>query len=150
VYQRLGFGAENALWRNFYLSGHQELREGITPSPLADVGAGMASALTVEQLLDTLAIGVDGPRAATESMVIVWHFTDLDTTVRTALSNGALIQTQAPTSQAGADLTLTLTKPQLLGVLGGRGLDGSSTPATRPPSTGCWPSWTPPTRPSRS
>lgn len=124
VYQRLGFGAENALWRNFYLTGHQELRDGITPSPLADVGAGMASALTVEQLLDTLAIRVDGPRAASESMVVVWHLTDLGITVRTALSNGALIQTQNPRTPAKPDLELTLTKPQLLGILGGHGLDG--------------------------
>ena len=40
------------------------------------------------------------------------------------MSNGALIQTQNPRTQAAADLTLTLTKPQLLGVLAGRGLDG--------------------------
>jgi alkyl sulfatase BDS1-like metallo-beta-lactamase superfamily hydrolase len=40
------------------------------------------------------------------------------------LSNGALIQTENPRSQAAADLTLTLTKPQLLGLLAGHGLDG--------------------------
>ena len=44
--------------------------------------------------------------------------------VRLALSNGALIQTENPTSKAAADLTLTLTKAQLLGLLAGRGLDG--------------------------
>ena len=36
----------------------------------------------------------------------------------------ALIQTENPTSKAAADLTLTLTKAQLLGLLAGRGLDG--------------------------
>jgi alkyl sulfatase BDS1-like metallo-beta-lactamase superfamily hydrolase len=84
----------------------------------------MAAALTVEQLFDTLAIRVNGPRAAAESLVIDWHFTDSKTTVRLALSNGALIPTENPRSPAAADLTLTLTKPLLLGVLAGRGLDG--------------------------
>jgi alkyl sulfatase BDS1-like metallo-beta-lactamase superfamily hydrolase len=124
VYQRLGFGAENATWRGFYLTGALELGHGVKTPPLGDLGAGMAGALTVEQLFDTLAIRVDGPRAAAESVVIDWHFTDLGTTVRLTLSNGALIQTENPRTQAAADLTLTLTKPQLLGVLTGHGLAG--------------------------
>ena len=41
-----------------------------------------------------------------------------------SLSNGALIQTPNPRSQLDADLTLTLTKPQLLGLMAGHGLDG--------------------------
>lgn len=48
VYQRLGYGAENPTWRNFYLVGALELRKGITPPPL-DIGGGMTAALTVER-----------------------------------------------------------------------------------------------------
>jgi alkyl sulfatase BDS1-like metallo-beta-lactamase superfamily hydrolase len=124
VYQRLGFGAENATWRSFYLTGALELRHGVKPPAVADLGAGMAGALTIEQLFDSLAIRIDGPRAAAESLVIDWHFTDTGTRVRLALSNGALIQTQNPRTQAAVDLTLTLTKPLLLGLLAGRDLDG--------------------------
>ncbi len=86
--------------------------------------AGMAAALTIEQLFDTLAIRVDGPRAAAESLVIDWQFTDTGTGIRLTLSNGALIPTVNPKTDVKADLTLTLTKPQLLGLLGGGGLDG--------------------------
>ena len=128
VYEKLGYGAENGTWRNFYLTGALELREGDKPPAIGDLGAGMASALTVEQLFDTIAIRIDGPRAAAESMVIECHFTDsIDAgsggTVRLTLSNGALIQTENPRTAAAADLTLTLTKAQLLGLLGGHGLD---------------------------
>ena len=56
----------------------------------------MAAALTIEQLFDTLAIRVDGPRAAAESAGHRLDFTDTGTTVRLALSNGALIQTENP------------------------------------------------------
>jgi linear primary-alkylsulfatase len=124
VYERLGYGSENATWRSFYLTGALELRHGPKPSPLGDIGAGMAAALTIEQLFDTLAIRVDGPRAAAESLVIDWQFTDTGTGVRLTLSNGALIPTVNPKASVKADLTLTLTKLQLLGLLRGGGLDG--------------------------
>ena len=84
----------------------------------------MAGALSVEQLFDTVAIRINGPRAATESLVIDWKFTDPRATIRLTLSNGALIQTENPRSTTPADLTLTLTKAQLLGLLGGQGLAG--------------------------
>ena len=45
-------------------------------------------------------------------------FTDLGHTHRTELSNGVLIQQIDPTGRS-ADLTVTLTKPELLAVLGG-------------------------------
>jgi len=85
VYQRLGFGAENATWRGFYLTGALELGHGVKTPPLGDLGAGMAGALTVGQLFDTLAIRIDGPRAAAESLVIDWRFTDSGRTVRLSL-----------------------------------------------------------------
>ena len=97
VYERLGYGAENATWRSFYLSGALELRAGVLAPAIGDLGAGMAGALTIGQLFDTVAVRVDGPRAAAAgSLVIDWNFTDAKTTVRLALSNGALIQTENP------------------------------------------------------
>jgi linear primary-alkylsulfatase len=79
----------------------------------------MLEALTITQLFDSLAIRVNGPRAALETLVIDWTFTDAKCTVRLALSNGAVIQTENPASTVEADLTLTLTKTQLLGLLAG-------------------------------
>ena len=85
---------------------------------------------------------MDGPRAAAAgSLVIDWNFTDAKTTVRLALSNGALIQTENPRAQAPADLTLTLTKAQLLGLLAGHGLDGiehTGDPAVLTALMACW------------
>lgn len=126
VYTRLGYGSENATWRGIYLTGAKELRGQIT-APELDLGGGMASALTVEQLFDTLAIRIDGPRAATQSLCIEWHFTDPELTMRTALSNGALIRTRDPRTPAEVDLSLTLTKTQLLDLLAGGDLDAVTT-----------------------
>lgn len=124
VYERLGFGAENATWRGFYLTGAQELRDGITPPALSTAGGDLVRALTVEQLFDTVAIRVDGPRAADETLVLEWRFTDLDRTVRTRLSNGAFVQTWDPRTVVAPDLALILTKEQLLTLVAGGGLDG--------------------------
>ena len=123
VFEQLGYGAENATWRSFYLSGAHELRNGPMP-PALDPGAGMAPALSIEQLFDTVAIRVDGPRAAAEKLSIQWTFTDTGDVVRLSLSNGALIQTHNPRSEVQPDLSVTLTKAQLLALMAGRGLDG--------------------------
>ena len=123
VFEQLGYGAENATWRSFYLSGAHELLNGPMP-PALDPGAGMAPALSIEQLFDTLAIRVDGPRAAAETLSIQWTFTDTGDVVRLSLSNGALIQTHNPRSEVQPDLSVTLTKAQLLALMTGRGLDG--------------------------
>ncbi len=131
VYDRLGFGAENGTWRNFYLMGALELRRGAVPPSLSLISPDMAVALSVEQVFDSLAIRVDGQRAAAERLVVDWTFTDLGETVRTMLSNGVLVQT---TTQVGgqADLTLTLTKSGLLGLLAGQdppGVERSGDPS---------------------
>ncbi|GID95451.1 alkyl/aryl-sulfatase [Amorphoplanes digitatis] len=122
VYERLGYGAENGVWRNFYLTGAQELRQGPNATPV-DLGGGMAAVLSIEQIFDTLAIRVDAPKAWHDTIVIDWTFTELGQSYRTTLRNGVLLQ--QPNPPAGQpDLSLTLTKRDLLGVLAGRGLGG--------------------------
>ena len=119
---RLGYGSENATWRNCYLMGARELRAGIKPTGLA-ASAGMARAMTITQLFDTIAIRIDGPRAADTSVSILWHFTDSDEHYLMELSNGVL--SHHPTKRTpDVDLSVTLTHPQLLGILGGSGLAG--------------------------
>ncbi|MDR6978318.1 alkyl sulfatase BDS1-like metallo-beta-lactamase superfamily hydrolase [Streptomyces sp. 3330] len=130
VYEKLGYGAENGPWRNFYLMGAQELRGTIAHTALKTTNPEMAMALTVDMLIDSLAIRIDGPRAWDRTLTMTWNLTDEDRTWHLLLSNGALTCRSAETaSEAGAavttaDLTLTMTKPQLLGVLAGSGLDG--------------------------
>jgi alkyl sulfatase BDS1-like metallo-beta-lactamase superfamily hydrolase len=126
VYDRLGHGAENGTWRNFYLTGAMELRGTLAKVALDTANPEMAMALTVDQLADSLAIRIDGPRARDTALTVDWNLTDQDRVWRLTLSNGALTHRATPTDRphgTPADVTLTLTKPQLLGVLAGRGLD---------------------------
>jgi alkyl sulfatase BDS1-like metallo-beta-lactamase superfamily hydrolase len=85
----------------------------------------MAMALTIDQLIDSLAIRVDGPRAADTALTMDWQLTDERRTWHLTLSNGALTYRSAPGVPGGsADFTMSLTKPQLLGLLAGKGLEG--------------------------
>ncbi|MFD7297789.1 alkyl/aryl-sulfatase [Streptomyces sp. NPDC059897] len=128
VYDRLGHGAENATWRNFYLTGAMELRGTLATAGVDLTNPEIALALTVDQLIDTLAIRIDGPRAWDTTLTMNWHLADQDRTWHLGLSNGALTyRTSRGAPTIDADLTLTLTKPQLLGVIAGQGLDDIDT-----------------------
>lgn len=121
VLTRLGYGSECATWRNNFLVGASEV-DG-PPHPAEVSAAGMATALTITQVFDSIAIRIDGPRAWDVTATIRWHFTDVDETYRMELSNGVLVH--YPTRRSDpADLVVTLTKPQLLGLLAGSGADG--------------------------
>ena len=122
VYDRLGYGSENGTWRNFYLMGAFELRNGIVATPAVTGSADMLQALTVGQMFDAIAVRVHGPRAWDERIVIDWRFTDLGQTHRTTLRNGVLTHRVAE-GEEGADLTLALSKLQMVGVLTGKGFD---------------------------
>ncbi|RZU53752.1 alkyl sulfatase BDS1-like metallo-beta-lactamase superfamily hydrolase [Krasilnikovia cinnamomea] len=124
VFERLAYGAENGIWRNFYLTGAQELRHGPKVAPV-DLGSGMAAVLSIEQIFDTLAIRVDAPKAWHDTVVIDWTFTDLGESYRTTLRNGVLLQQRDP-GAGRADLSLTLTKRDLLGLLAGQGPGGAT------------------------
>jgi alkyl sulfatase BDS1-like metallo-beta-lactamase superfamily hydrolase len=88
--EQLGFGAENATWRNFFLMGAKELREGISGTPTATAPADVVAHLTVSQLLDAMAIRLDGPRAAERHLRIDWTVTDPDEQHRIEVRNGVM------------------------------------------------------------
>jgi alkyl sulfatase BDS1-like metallo-beta-lactamase superfamily hydrolase len=82
--------------------------------------------MTVTQIFDTIAIRIDGSRAASTALSVLWHFTDSGERYWMELSNGVLIH--HPTRRTPqADLTVTLTAPQLLGMLATGSLDGVDT-----------------------
>lgn len=127
VYTRLGHGAENGPWRNFYLVGARELLHGPTHVDLDTADPEMLGALPVDMLIDALAVRIDGLRAAERDFRMDWNLTDLGRVVRLTLSNGALThrtETERTPFPDRADLTLTLTKPQLLVALAGQGVEG--------------------------
>jgi alkyl sulfatase BDS1-like metallo-beta-lactamase superfamily hydrolase len=105
---RLAYGAENATWRNFFLSGATELRDGNFGTALAPNSPSLLSALTPEQIFDGLAITVNGPRAWDLDLAIDVALSDLDSNYRLTLHNGVLVHRKAVADSATASVTIKL------------------------------------------
>ncbi len=105
---RLAYGAENATWRNFFLSGATELRDGNMGTALGTNSPSLLSALTPEQIFDGLAITVNGPRAWDLDLAFDVALTDLAVNYRLTLRNGVLVHRKAPADSATATVTIKL------------------------------------------
>ena len=116
--EQLGYGAENGTWRNFFLSGATELREGNFGTPAVTAAPALVAQLTPDQLLDSLAISVNGPKAWDLDLSLDLTFTDLDTNYRITLHNGVLVYVQRPADDT-AQATLSLTKDRMIALAGG-------------------------------
>ncbi|WP_430644772.1 alkyl/aryl-sulfatase [Agromyces sp. GXS1127] len=117
--EQLAYGAENGTWRNFFLSGATELRGENFGTPTTTNAPEIVAQLTVEQLLDSVAIRVDGPRAWDLDLALDITLSDLDRNYRVTLRNGVLVYVAKAADPETAGVTLTLTKPRLLALAGG-------------------------------
>ena len=112
--EQLGYGAECATWRNFFLSGATELRDGNFGTPVTTTSPTMLSQLTPEQMFDILAISVNGPRAWDLDLALDVTFADLDANYRLTLRNGVLVQRKRPVEEATATATVVLANKMRL------------------------------------
>jgi len=106
--EQMGYGAECATWRNFFLSGATELRDGNFGTPVSTTSLTMLSQLTPEQMFDILAISVNGPSAWELDLALDVTFTDLAANYRITLRNGVLVQRKRPADPSTAAATVTL------------------------------------------
>ncbi|GGI46728.1 alkyl sulfatase BDS1-like metallo-beta-lactamase superfamily hydrolase [Agromyces flavus] len=117
--EQLAYGAENGTWRNFFLSGATELRGENFGTPTSTAAPEILAQLTPEQLLDAIAITVDGPRAWDLDLALDLTFTDVDRNFRVTLRNGVLVYVEKPADESSAQATVLLTKPRMLALLAG-------------------------------
>ncbi len=106
--EQMGYGAECATWRNFFLSGATELRTGNFGTPVSTQAPTMLSQLTPEQMFDVLAISINGPRAWDLDLALDVTFADLGTNYRLTLRNGVLVYRRRPADASTATATVTL------------------------------------------
>jgi alkyl sulfatase BDS1-like metallo-beta-lactamase superfamily hydrolase len=109
VLEQLGYRAESGPWRDFYLTGAQELRHGAP-----HLGGSMASsvdvlrAMTTEMLVDLMAVRLDGARAA--AVVVNLTVTDRDEHGVIGVDHGAMRWTPGRHDDAA---TVALALPHL-------------------------------------
>ncbi|WP_061960404.1 alkyl/aryl-sulfatase [Demequina flava] len=116
--EQLGYGSENGTWRNFFLSGAQELREGNFGTPTTTAAPEIVAQLSPEQIWDAMAIAVDGPKAWDLDLALDVTLTDLGRSFRVTLRNGVLVGHESEPRE-GAAARLSLTKMRLIALTAG-------------------------------
>lgn len=106
--EQLAYGAENATWRNFFLSGATELRDSNLGTATTATSLSLLAQLTPEQIFDALATRVDGPRAWALDVTVDVEFADLAVNYRLALRNGVLVHRKVAADPATASVTVSV------------------------------------------
>ncbi len=119
VYDQLGYRAESAPWRDFYLTGALELRhgepeEGLRPAMMRDV----LLHTPVSEFFDSMAVRLNAEDAEGETLAIKITFTDLEESHLLTLKHSVL-HNRLVDEDAGADATLALTKTLFVDLLVG-------------------------------
>src|SRR5713226_2990859 len=111
--EQLGYAAESATWRNAYLLGALELRQG-QPSAVAraPISPDIIRAMSLDLFFDYLGVRLNGEKAEGLCIVINWMFRDLDRRYVLNLENSALTYL-ADRQNDGADATVTLDRAAL-------------------------------------
>jgi alkyl sulfatase BDS1-like metallo-beta-lactamase superfamily hydrolase len=116
--EQLGYGAENATWRNFYLAGADELRNGVTGTPTDARPLDILANLSVAQILDGMKVRLNGPRAWGKLLTIGWQVTNPDERHLLTLEHGVLHHRPWPEG-AEPEATLIIERQALNEMLAG-------------------------------
>jgi len=111
--EQLGYQAESGPWRNFYLTGAKELREGVMKLPTPDTASpDTVRAMDLDLFFDFLAMRLNGPKAEGKRLSLNFDFTDLNQKYSVEMENGVLNHTEGVAAK-DADATVTLTRDTL-------------------------------------
>lgn len=107
--EQMGYQAESGPWRNFYLSGAKELREGVKKlSTPQTASPDIVRSLPIEMLLDYLAVRLNGPKSEGKNIVINVILSDSTQQYGLLLEN-AVLHTSKPIEQPDATLIIART-----------------------------------------
>jgi alkyl sulfatase BDS1-like metallo-beta-lactamase superfamily hydrolase len=108
--EQMGYQAESGPWRNFYLTGAQELRNGVAKLPTPNTASpDTIRAMSDELFFDYIAMRLNGPKADGKKLSLNVNFTDVDNKYLLEMENGVL--NHMPDAQAAkADATISMTR----------------------------------------
>jgi alkyl sulfatase BDS1-like metallo-beta-lactamase superfamily hydrolase len=110
AYDQLGYQAESGPWRDFYLTGAKELREGVAELPFETTGSSdIVSAMPSDLFFDALAVRLNGPKAVGEDVALNFVFEDVDETHVVWIEN-AVLHHRLGQADPEADATLRLSR----------------------------------------
>jgi alkyl sulfatase BDS1-like metallo-beta-lactamase superfamily hydrolase len=111
AYDQLAYQAESGPWRDFYLTGAQELRYGMASDfPLQRGGTvDIIGSVPMELFFDALAVRLNGPEADGKEAVLNFVFTDIGETHVLVLENAVLHHSRSE-ARTDADTTVKMTR----------------------------------------
>lgn len=123
AFEQMGYQTENPTWRNEYLMGAYELRNGVPKLPgISTSTPDMVAAMSPELMLDYLGVRINGPKAIGKQLRINWKLPD-GPNYAIELRNGVIIYSADKTLDK-ADATLTVDKLGFAGlIMSGLSLD---------------------------
>lgn len=117
TFDQLGYQSESGPWRDVYLSGALELREGAPEAPLpTGMVDELLKATPIERFFELVATMVDGPAAADVSLSLNLALTDKQRTFVLSLNRGVLHHREAP-ADPEADVSIRVSHDLLLRLL---------------------------------
>jgi alkyl sulfatase BDS1-like metallo-beta-lactamase superfamily hydrolase len=117
--EQLGYQAESGPWRNFYLTGALELRNGVAASPGTSATAKLQilSQIEVAEVFDFLGIHLNAQRAAGKAILLNWQLEGKGEAYYTELIHSVINNSAG--QAAGADATITLAQGTLARIIVG-------------------------------
>ena len=108
--EQLGYISESGPWRNFYLSGARELRNGVTDAGTPDTASpDIISSMSLDMVLDFVGVRLNAKKAAGKKITINLNFTDTKQQYAVSLEN-SVINYVSSKQEKDADATFTLTR----------------------------------------
>ncbi len=113
AFEQMGYQAESGVWRNVYLSGANELRNGLPRgAAVSSTSPDVVRAIPLDLFFDYLAVRLNPQKAGTRRLVVNWSFPDVNEKVQLTLENSVLSHVMGEHA-AKADATVVLDRSTL-------------------------------------
>jgi alkyl sulfatase BDS1-like metallo-beta-lactamase superfamily hydrolase len=109
--EQLGYQSESGPWRNFYLTGAKELRDGVMQLPAPNTSSpDTVRSMSLEMFFDYLGVRLNGEKAAGKQIILNFYFPDTKQKYTLSVENGALsYSADRHAAKADADVTIPRT-----------------------------------------
>jgi alkyl sulfatase BDS1-like metallo-beta-lactamase superfamily hydrolase len=115
VYTRMGYGSQNAVWRNIYLTGAAELRKGAVGSNILAGNSNLFANISATRIFDILSTRVDPDKAAGLNLSVRVQLSDTGEDLLVSLRNSVL-RSEKFDGQA-TDASLSMPKQSLVDIV---------------------------------
>ena len=117
ILEQMGYQAESGPWRDFYLTGADELRHGVRKLATGDpASADIVASMPTDLLFGYISVQLDAKKADGKTLAINWIFPDINEKHALFLENSVLNHWPDYTD-AKADVTVTVERATLTKVL---------------------------------